>query len=31
MDAVGVDGAVPAFTMYRYDVNYAIALRNRDP
>ena len=33
MDAIGVDGAilVSAFTMYRYDPSYAIAVRNRHP
>src|SRR5579872_19973 len=31
MDAVGVDGAilVSAFTMYRYDASYAIAVQKR--
>lgn len=33
MDAVGVDGAilVSAFTMYRYDASYAIAVQKRHP
>ena len=33
MDAVGVDGAilVSAFTMYRYDASYAIAVQKRNP
>jgi len=33
LDDAGVDGAilVSAFTMYRYDANYAVAVRNRYP
>jgi len=33
MDAIGVDGAilVSAFTMYRYDASYAIAVQKRHP
>ena len=33
MDAVGVDGAilVSAFTMYRYDASYAVAVQKRHP
>jgi L-fuconolactonase len=33
MDANGVDGAIliSAFTMYRYDASYAVAVRNRHP
>ena len=33
MDAVGVDGAilVSAFTMYRFDASYAVAVRNAHP
>ena len=33
MDANGVDGAIliSAFTMYRYDASYAVAVRNRFP
>jgi L-fuconolactonase len=33
MDEVGVDGAIliSAFTMYRYDASYAVAVRNRYP
>jgi L-fuconolactonase len=33
MDANGVDGAIliSAFTMYRYDASYAVAVRNRYP
>src|SRR5579863_1065454 len=33
MDAAGVDGAilVSAFTMYRYDASYAIAVQERHP
>ncbi|MGC1779435.1 MAG: amidohydrolase family protein [Xanthobacteraceae bacterium] len=33
LDAAGVDGAilVSAFTMYRYDASYAVAVRNRYP
>ena len=33
MDAVGVDGAilVSAFTMYRFDVSYAVSVRNAYP
>ncbi len=33
LDAAGVDGAilVSAFTMYRYDASYAVAVRNRHP
>src|SRR5580698_2728611 len=33
LDAAGVDGAIliSAFTMYRYDASYAVAVRNRYP
>lgn len=33
LDSAGVDGAVlvSAFTMYRYDASYAVAVRNRHP
>src|SRR6202050_585918 len=33
MDKTGVDGAIliSAFTMYRYDASYAVAVRDRHP